>query len=294
MKFPEIEIKTSVQGQEGRFFVRASEWAADSINFEFKETLFSTSGLIEFNAQTGTLNIKLSSPIQTHQDKQQEVNAYFKAVIKLFINNFRYGWMPQAHEKTDYTIDYHRGKNYLEASDNEKNIKKMQANIIKLIASPHKALVAGCSDGALVEALQEKEIKTFGFDIVPNLHQMVRPHLKNFIREGSASQIPYNEADSFDTFVAIDVLEHIPENEIALMVEEWLRLDIKKLVLLINLNDWFYEGHITMRPLPWWLSQWSAHFKHVQTFKNFPQFEPLYSNKRTYNQQWVYCEKSFS
>ena len=73
-----------------------------------------------------------------------------------------------------------------------------------------------------------------------NLKEIAFEEVRDYVRYGSLTDIPYERADRFDTLVAIDVLEHIPERDVPRMVQEWVRLGIRKLVLLINLNQFSY------------------------------------------------------
>jgi hypothetical protein len=76
------------------------------------------------------------------------------------------------------------------------------------------------------------------------------------------------------------------------MVDEWLRLGLRKLVLLINLNQFWFPGHVTMRPLLWWAEQWMGHFQHAGTYRQFPHLSAVYSNTGAYNQQWTLWRSS--
>ena len=85
---------------------------------------------------------------------------------------------------------------------------------------------------------------------------------------------------------AVDIIH--PERDVPQMIQEWVRLGFRKLVLLINLNQFWFPGHITMRPLWWWADQWKTHFQHVSTTSQFPNLPAVYSNTGAYNQQWTF------
>src|SRR5207302_4412866 len=111
--------------------------------------------------------------------------------------------------------------------------------------------------GELVRQCRALGIDAYGFDVIPTIHEITFPEVRDYVRQGSLTAIPYNASDAFDTLIAIDVLEHIPERDLGKVIEEWCRLGIIKLVLLINLNQFWFPGHVTMRPLSWWGDHWN-------------------------------------
>jgi hypothetical protein len=145
-------------------------------------------------------------------------------------------------------------------------------------------------NGELVRQCRAIGIDAYGFDVIPNVQEIAFPEAREFLRHGSLTAIPFSAADGFDTLIAIDVLEHIPERDLPQMVGEWLKLGVSKLVLLINLNQFWFPGHITLRPLWWWADRFQPHFKHVCTTRQFPHLPTVYSNGSHYNQQWTYYE----
>lgn len=62
------------------------------------------------------------------------------------------------------------------------------------------------------------------------------------------------------------------------MVEQWFMMGIQKLVLLINLNQFWWLGHITLRPLSWWAQQWRSRFRLSQTVRRVEHLPLVYSN----------------
>ena len=123
-----------------------------------------------------------------------------------------------------------------------------------------------------------------GFDVIPNIREIAFPEIRDYVRCGSLTEIPFSSDDAFDTLVAIDVLEHIPERDLPLMVKEWCRIGVRQLVLLINLNQFWFPGHITLRPLSWWSNCFQPHFRLDATVSRFPHLDATYSNTGAYNQ----------
>jgi len=155
-----------------------------------------------------------------------------------------------------------------------------------------KCVVAGCSNGELVRQCRSLRIDAHGFDVIPNIKEIAFAEVRENLRHGSLTAVPYERDDGFDTLIAIDVMEHTPERDLSLVVNEWVRLGIRKLILLINLNQFWFPGHVTLRPLSWWMEQWKDRFRDVETIKNFPEFPTLYSNTGHYNQQWTVWDRA--
>ncbi len=190
-----------------------------------------------------------------------------------------------------YDAGYHKSNNYIQGDPNEIAIKQVQARIITELARPKKCVIAGCSNGELVRQCRTLGTDAYGFDVIPTIHEITFPEVRDYVQHGSLTKIPFTKADNFDTLIAIDVLEHIPERDLPQMVDQWVQLRVQKLILLINLNQFWFPGHITMRPLWWWADQWKAHFHHVTTIRNFPHLPALYSNTGQYNHQWTLWER---
>jgi 2-polyprenyl-3-methyl-5-hydroxy-6-metoxy-1,4-benzoquinol methylase len=149
-----------------------------------------------------------------------------------------------------YDAAYH--DNYGASNASEVKIKKAQALALRQTFAVNKILIGGCADGLLVQELRNLGFDAYGFDLsqaaLANAGKDIRP----FLREGSLTNIPFDAADEFEMFVAIDVIEHIPEKQIDAVVAEWQRLRIECLALVINCCDLQCAGHVTMKPLSWW------------------------------------------
>src|SRR5437868_4591633 len=75
---------------------------------------------------------------------------------------------------------------------------------------PHRVLDVGCAKGFLVEALRDRGVKAFGFDVSEFAIGQVRPDIRPFCWVGCATK---SIDDSFDLITCIEVLEHLPEGE---------------------------------------------------------------------------------
>lgn len=277
------------QGERGPFHVFPQFWDGQRIDFYFEDEKHGGSGVFQFQADTGQLGLQLLKPFSGFSS-EQELSHFLVNVFKSFSRFYHFGWSPEPQEIPKYDRDYHERSGYLQANDHELAVKKFQADMIVKLASPCKTLVSGCSSGELVRQLRNKNVDAWGFDIMPDLNLFVVPDIKDFVRSGSMSQIPFDAADGFETLIALDVLEHIPENQVSIMLQEWLRLDLKQIVTLINFNQFSFEGHVTLRPPHWWKQQFQDHFKMVNAFRL--DAELLYENDNDENHEWWVLERT--
>lgn len=124
----------------------------------------------------------------------------------------------------------------------------------------HTAIDFGCAKGFLVHALNLLGKIAIGFDISEYAIENCLPQVKGkvFHLDG---EIP-EEAWS-DLLIAKDVLEHIPEGEIPLVLKNFRKVcDTALLVIPLGDNDSFrireYEldkTHVTRKDEEWWISQ---------------------------------------
>src|SRR6185503_4145380 len=98
--------------------------------------------------------------------------------------------------------------NYTQGDPNEIAIKSMQARIIAEFGG-RKCVIAGCSNGELVRQCRAAGLDAHGFDVIPNIKEIAFPEVRNYLKHGSLTSIPYSREDGFETLIAIDVLEHI-------------------------------------------------------------------------------------
>lgn len=271
----------------GQFDLTFEEWQESRIDIPFRDRLYRNSGVIHFDGQTSRSIINTLRAYDGRLADPQEFSGYFNSILKTFAHAYTFGWSPGAEQMIPYDAGYHESNNYIQGDPNEIAIKQVQAKIITELASPKKCVIAGCSNGELVRQCRTLGMDAWGFDVIPAIHEIVFPEVRDYIRHGSLTEIPFTRADNFDTLIAIDVLEHIPERDLSQMIGQWMQPGVQKLILLINLNQFWFPGHITMRPLWWWANQWKPHFHHVTSIRNFPHLPTLYSNTGQYNHQWT-------
>jgi hypothetical protein len=286
-----ITFEVQYRDKGGPMHLDFEPWEGMELPIRFKDELNRRSGVIRIDGTSGSARIVPSRPYLGDLSDPVELNLYFAGILRLFIRNYTFGWSPPPEEMPRYDRDYHASNKYIQGDPLEIEIKQVQSQIIRRLARPEKLLIGGCSNGELVRRSIEAGTPTFGFDVIPNLAEISFPEVQDRLREGSLTHLPYAREDGFDTLAAVDVLEHIPEKDLDSMIEEWLRMDFKKLVLLINLNQFWFPGHITLRPLDWWANRWKSHFRMVSATARFDDLPAVYSNSGLYNQQWTYWER---
>jgi hypothetical protein len=286
-----VVLESAYEGQRRQIELTFEEWRDAKIDIAFRDRLFRASGVIEFNGENGSSIVKTSRPYTGVLADPTKFQAYFRSLLTTFANSYTFGWSPAVREIPTYDADYHQSNNYIQGDSREVAIKAVQAQIIAESAAPLKCLIAGCSNGELVRQCCAIGLDAYGFDVIPNIEDIAFVEIRDRIRYGPLTAIPYTPEDAFDTLVAVDVLEHIPERDLPRMIEQWMLLGVRRLVLLINLNQFWFPGHITLRPLSWWAEQWKTQFKLVRTVAQFSHLAAVYSNTGHYNQQWTVWER---
>jgi SAM-dependent methyltransferase len=289
----ETTVTLQIQYHEKRGDVQLEfqPWNGTEMRVNFRDELYRRSGVLRLDGATGNAVLVPTRPYVGDLADPANLRQYLSLWLRVFGSNFTFGWSPLPDQMPRYDEQYHADNKYIQGDPVEVEIKTVQAQIIRQLANPEKCLVAGCSNGELVRRSLDAGMDCFGFDVIPGLERIEFLEVKGRLREGSLTAIPYLPQDGFDTLVAVDVLEHIPERDIPRMVEEWRRMDFKKLVLLINLNQFWYPGHITLRPLEWWADQWKPLFRLSRVESRFENLPPVYSNAGLYNQQWTLWER---
>jgi len=106
-------------------------------------------------------------------------------------------------------------------------INQQRLRFIKSYAG-HRILDIGCARGDYVAFLNNRGNQAFGLDLLTHqkwLH--VRPQL--YI-QGDAPRLPF-PSQSFDTLLAFEILEHIPNPDLA--VQEFSRVSRKNLIISV-------------------------------------------------------------
>jgi SAM-dependent methyltransferase len=161
------------------------------------------------------------------------------------------------HEKSGYTAE--------EPHEMEAEFKGAIADMVVRTLQPKKVLDAGCAAGLLVREFLRRGIDAHGFDHCADIARIAVREAADRLRRGSVTAIPFGPEDGFDTLVCIDVFEHVPEDRVPQMVQEFDRLGVRNLAVHISHSEIEHFGHITLRPLTWWDEQLGPVFRRAQT-----------------------------
>src|SRR3990172_7403014 len=122
-----------------------------------------------------------------------------------------------------------------------------------------RVLDYGCAKGFMVHAFRLLDLDAYGCDISSYAISHAHPSVGDYLRLMSGNQIPF-EDNFFREVVAKDVLEHIPEDSLAKILQESARVG-ERLFAIIPLGDGrkyvipSYENdvtHIHRQPREWW------------------------------------------
>lgn len=193
-----------------------------------------------------------------------------------------------------YDASYH--DNYGASNASEVAIKNAQAQALRqTFPDKRKILVGGCADGLLVQELRNVGFDAYGFDLSPAALANAGNGIRPFLREGSLTNMPFDAADAFELFVAVDVIEHIPERSIDAVVAELQRLRIACLALVINCGDLQCAGHVTMKPLRWWKERLEAAYALDETFEmNMTGIPRVYSLDENAEDTFTFWRKTLN
>jgi hypothetical protein len=161
---------------------------------------------------------------------------------------------------TVYDHDYMVRNNYCVRSPEEARLKEIQARLIERVLRPRRALVAGCAAGELLVPLLERGVDAWGFDFAQGLQRFVYPEVRDRVLRFDVADVgrfPFEQTGGrFDTFVAIDLFEHVEEARVERMLDG-VAASFDKLALVISSSPDF-EGHVCVRPFQWWLARLEA------------------------------------
>lgn len=234
----------------GRLIVRGGIWCGDECVFEFVETLRGTSGTVRCDWREAAPRIEVR-----HGDgRDPAVRAVLLQLGELLRPFHRDAFAGVGDEELAqlYAAPYHSDQNYSNDHPFEARYKARIVDSIVRLLAPRKLLDAGCSAGEVVRQLRARGVDAHGFDLCADLDRVAYPEVREFVRRGSVTTIPFGPDDGFDTLTALDVFEHIPEDRIPAMVAEFVRLGVRTVVALIAQCEFQYKGHLTLRPLTWW------------------------------------------
>lgn len=243
----------------GTIMLQGGQWVGDECVFEFSVPTRGVTGVVRSNWRQPSPIFELTDG--TLDDP--ETCTVIDKVRELLPGFHRGGFADVTAEDLEahYNAHYHTDQSYAVDSEFERERKGVQADLTIQLTLARKVLVAGCSAGECLRQLRARRVEAWGFDICPEIETIAYPDVQPYVRRGSVTDIPFGPEDGFDTLTAFDVLEHIPEQSVPKVVEEFVRLDVHWVVVLIAHCEYNYTGHVTLRPLPWWDEQMAPAFR---------------------------------
>lgn len=128
-------------------------------------------------------------------------------------------------------------------------------------------LDVGCGRGEMLDIAQNMKFKVTGLEVSAPMCDDVR------VFEGEAQAMPFDDK-SFDVVTMFDVMEHLPESDIYLVINELIRVARKTIVLTVANNPSFHRGidlHITKKDYTVWDDLFRDVFPGVVTWIKNPR-----------------------
>ena len=119
--------------------------------------------------------------------------------------------------------------------------------------APVTVLVIGCAMGLLVEYLRRRGVEAFGIATSESVIQGVHPSIRAYCRVGSVTD-PL--AEKYDLIVCIEVLEHLPQEEAELSIEN-LCLHSEDVLFSSTPLDYKDPTRVNVRPPEYWVEQFA-------------------------------------
>jgi SAM-dependent methyltransferase len=137
-------------------------------------------------------------------------------------------------------------------------------------------LELGCAKGFLLVEFQKLGMKVAGIDASEYAVEHAHPDLKGLVQRGDAAALPFADK-SFQLIVSKEMLPHIPEDQVAKVLQECMRVSTGPIFFEIQCGTTEKEcaymkqwdpTHLTIHPPAWWNALFAtigytgdAHFK---------------------------------
>ncbi|MCR9246836.1 MAG: class I SAM-dependent methyltransferase [bacterium] len=260
-----IQVQYECQGSNGErgvLVVRGGFWTGDECVFEFCETLRGTNGVVRCDWRRPGPHFEVHAGDPSHPDVRQVLDLCGQLLLPF--HQAAFADVSDEELRAIYAGAYHADQNYSTNFEFETRYKRRIVDALIDIVRPTKILDAGCSAGEVVRQLRARGVDAHGFDLCADLDAIAYPEVRGYLRQGNVTAIPYGPEDGFDTLLALDVFEHIPESRLPAMIDDFARLGVRRVVALIALCEFQYLGHITLRPLHWWDQVFGSRYRRCQ------------------------------
>lgn len=121
--------------------------------------------------------------------------------------------------------------------------------------APRTVLDAGCSIGMLVEALRDRGVDAWGFDFSDYAIGQVREDIRPYCWLGSITQ-PFER--DYDLITCIEVLEHLPPDEVEAAVAN-LTAHTNQVLFSSTPDDYHEPTHLNVQPSDYWAGLFARH-----------------------------------
>jgi hypothetical protein len=248
-------------GRQGELRVAGGVWHRDVCTFEFSDSVFGLAGTIACDWREAGPQIEVVEG-DASQPGCDGVLQLLRERLRAFHRGAYVGVTDRELARL-YAGDYHQRMNLASDNELERAFKRHMVDQILRMGAPGRVLAAGCSAGETLRQLHARGVDAHGFDLCPDLLEIAYPEVREHVRVGSVTEVPYGPEDGFDTVLALDLFEHVPEDRVPQMVRELERLQPRRVVAHIALCEFQYPGHLTLRPLSWWDEQLAPSFRRV-------------------------------
>lgn len=125
------------------------------------------------------------------------------------------------------------------------------------LSKKSKVLDVGCGIGNLVSTLRKLKIKAYGIE--PSISAKKYSVAPKFCLYGQYKKLPYPD-NYFDLIFTNEVLEHIPENKIAMFIKELHRVSRGTMIHMICVRErgkiiFSDKTHLTLKNEKWWVNK---------------------------------------
>jgi SAM-dependent methyltransferase len=254
-------IRDESSGRTGLLRIAGGIWTGDVCGFEFTDTVYGLAGTANCDWREPRPRLWLDDRAPADAGAQQLMDRISALLLPFHRGAFRHLTQHDLRRCDGRVRGCTTHLTYAALPDASEWTHLLDH--VARIRDLSRVLDVGCSAGEVVRLLRDRGIDAHGFDVCPDVASHAARSVAPFLRAGPLAAIPYSAADGFDTLVALDVFEHIPEHLIGAMVGEFARLGVKRIVTRIALCEFHHAGHVTLRPLSWWDRQLSPWFHRV-------------------------------
>ena len=121
--------------------------------------------------------------------------------------------------------------------------------------APKTALDAGCAMGMIVEALRDRGVDAYGFDISEYALDSARADIRPYLWQASATD-PLDR--NYDVIICIEVLEHLSADDAARAVEN-ICAHTDDVIFSSSPDDYQEPTHLNVRGPEYWADLFARH-----------------------------------